>query len=427
MNKRFLLIALCALFALNAEARTIYVNASRPNNSGNGRTARKAKKTLQAAINVSKKGDTIIVYPGTYAPIETKNRKIRIKSKSGAAKTAIRSNSDLASGAIARLGAANTRKKQSGGVLYLYVDPADSKGTKTSLSGFTVDGGNLQYSAGISGGTVKSCVVTGVCSQRAVCRSKLTGCTLTGNGRPEWSYYGEPDLFFGMYRSTLNRCKIQNNFGSDLHQDFADATWTTAYSASLSASESSKFVNCLITNNRHVALKSCTLVNCTVADNETFAMKSTKAFNTVFHKVPTGQFARGRKNKLKTCYRGNSPGFAGAKRWYSDKNSRERRTLGGSVAYLKGTDAGIISVSGSSDEEILAAAKFRLGEDALCSIIGYNRETGYYKGDYRLAKGSPCINKGRLSKSQKKLVGKKDLAGRKRIRGKSVDIGCYEY
>ena len=38
-----------------------------------------------------------------------------------------------------------------------------------------------------------------------------------------------------------------------------------------------------------------------------------------------------------------------------------------------------------------------------------------------------CINSGKLTKAQKKLVGTKDLAGRKRIRGKAIDRGCYEY
>ncbi len=36
-------------------------------------------------------------------------------------------------------------------------------------------------------------------------------------------------------------------------------------------------------------------------------------------------------------------------------------------------------------------------------------------------------DKGKLTKAQKKLVGSKDLAGRKRIRGKAIDRGCYEY
>ena len=86
--KQLLLLALCALLSANADARTLYVDSSRPNNNGNGLSKAKAKKTIQAAINVAKKGDTILVLKGKYAaPLKTNNRKIRIKSDSGAAAT----------------------------------------------------------------------------------------------------------------------------------------------------------------------------------------------------------------------------------------------------------------------------------------------------------------------------------------------------
>ena len=66
---------LCALFVVQAEARTLYVDAKRPNNKGNGLKGSTAKKTIQAAINISKTGDTIVVAPGSYAPIKTNNKK----------------------------------------------------------------------------------------------------------------------------------------------------------------------------------------------------------------------------------------------------------------------------------------------------------------------------------------------------------------
>ena len=56
--------AFCALVVVQAEARTLYVNAKRPNNKGNGLKVNTAKKTIQAAINIARKGDTILVYPG---------------------------------------------------------------------------------------------------------------------------------------------------------------------------------------------------------------------------------------------------------------------------------------------------------------------------------------------------------------------------
>ena len=79
--------ALCALFAVQAEARTLYVDARRPNNKGNGLKLSTAKKTIQAAINIAKAGDTILVSPGSYAPIKTSNKKIATVSSSGVLKS----------------------------------------------------------------------------------------------------------------------------------------------------------------------------------------------------------------------------------------------------------------------------------------------------------------------------------------------------
>ena len=89
---------------------------------------------------------------------------------------------------------------------------------------------------------------------------------------------------------------------------------------------------------------------------------------------------------------------------------------------------GAVVVSGTTDAEILAAAKAKVGEpDAEYEINSYDYDYVRYVGDYHLAAGSPCIDKGNKSATVKKLFGSKDLDGRKRIRGKSVYIGCYEY
>ena len=130
--KRFLLLALCAIFALDAGARTLYVDAKRPNNKGNGRSVKKAKKTIQAAINVAKKGDTILVLPGTYAPIKTNNKKIAIKSVKGQNKT------KLAPGKNDSVAAdlAKHAKKNGGTYGFAY---ADAIGNATVLSGFLLE------------------------------------------------------------------------------------------------------------------------------------------------------------------------------------------------------------------------------------------------------------------------------------------------
>src|SRR6516164_6114743 len=47
-------------------ATTYYVDASRPNDTGNGLTLATAKKTLNAAVNLMAGGDTLLVKAGTY-------------------------------------------------------------------------------------------------------------------------------------------------------------------------------------------------------------------------------------------------------------------------------------------------------------------------------------------------------------------------
>ena len=103
-------------------------------------------------------------------------------------------------------------------------------------------------------------------------------------------------------------------------------------------------------------------------------------------------------------------------------NTRVWPTAEEAVAELKEIDAAI-----------LAAAKTQVGKpNATYSICDYTYEFGYYRtenvpGDYRLNKGSPCIDKGTKASAAKNLYGSKDLAGKKRVKGKSVDIGCYEF
>ena len=63
--------------------QTLYVDAFNGSNSADGQTAVNALATLQAAIDRSADGDSIIVADGVYAPIETRNRRIVIESANG--------------------------------------------------------------------------------------------------------------------------------------------------------------------------------------------------------------------------------------------------------------------------------------------------------------------------------------------------------
>ena len=353
--KRFLLLALCALFSFNAaEARTLYVNANRPNNKGNGLSASKAKKTIQAAINIAKKGDTILVYPGTYAPIKTKNKKITVKGVYGPVLTKIEC---VGFGTALDLG----------------------MGTASKVFGFEVKAIRnkdmyFRQTVATNGGTVRQCVFTQFGDMIAIGlstptfdKTNMTECDLL---------YCSPDS----RGSFMNGCTLQRCV---LHE-CGDPT-------SAAAIKSSNLFNSLIHDGRNLSFNSCLLINCTLAGNEKILLKRTNAYNSIFNGVASSQFKKARKNTVSHCYKGSAPKFrsfpaSSAARWqYWSWHYRSWH------------------FDGVPDE---------------------------YEGqpvDYRLQASSPCIDKGKLTAAQKKLVGSKDLAGKKRIRGKAVDCGCYEF
>ena len=327
--KRFLALALCALVAVQAEARTLYVDAKRPNNKGNGLSVKKAKKTLQAAINIAKSGDTIVVLQGKYAaPVKTNNKKLKIKSKSGRTATTIAAKKWLA-GYSLDLGS----------------------GAATKMTGFTIepcfkksdwdpDYGYYITAGGVRGGTISDCTFQSLGRVLAMPRpatfasTKLTDCLLDG-------CYADSSGEKFISSCTQNRCKVVDS--------------------RLSPVVSSQLSNCLFSGNDALSFSSCILGNCTIAGNDSVVLKKNKAYNTIFHQVPASQFKKAKKNTLKNCYSSSAPMFA-------------------------------------------AAAD----------------------GDYHLLAGSPCIDRGTKVAAARKLYGKKDLDGKKRIQGKSVDIGCYE-
>ncbi len=345
--KKFLLLALCALFACDAGARTLYVDSRRPNNKGNGLSAKKAKATLQAAINVSQKGDTIIVLAGSYdAPIKTANRKIAIKAKSGPSNTTVTTPD-----------------------WWLHKPLLDfGKGTATKFVGFTVtpnydrQEANYGCCGGTIGGTIQKCKfleIGGTCTKYAFLRSNFAVCSF------EQCRAASATGGF-MKNCTLNRCKVTGTM------------WMSIYSRVKIVS--CEFYNTLFADNHYLRLAGCRLVNDTVANNEDFRMASIKAYNTIFYKVGASQFKAAKKNKFSKCYKGNSPGFAVPEDvWVS--------------VYEPG-----------------------LGE---CSTLDAS-------ADYHLLADSRCVDKGSAKASLQKLFGSKDLDGRKRVRGASVDLGCYE-
>ena len=107
-----------------ALATTWYVNCSTGSDSNSGISESSAKATIQAAIDASSAGDTILVAQGTYAPISTVNKAITIRGTTGATSTIIDGNG---TSRCAYLG-------------------EDAKEVATVLDGFTLENGYLYIS-----------------------------------------------------------------------------------------------------------------------------------------------------------------------------------------------------------------------------------------------------------------------------------------
>ncbi len=401
--KKLLLLALCAILSANVDARTLYVNAKRPNNKGNGLSAKKAKKTIQAAINAAKKGDTILVYPGTYAPIVTNNKKIAIKGVKGAAKTTIAPPKNLTCNlALARLGRTylptpndaawiDPAQIRSIGSVFALTglwrsyssdinDTAWSTGTSTTLAGFTLDGQKKPSEwytlCGASGGTLKSCAVRRMGSPgRAVS---------AGNAVSPYTH-----VFSAAY-STLSNCTVRDNHASLFACVFSGCKLVDN-ACDYGFSDSCRFYNCLLSRNRNFAgelLDNSLLVNCSISGNVCI------------------QYSTANRRFSVLCKYYNSVLFDNCIQLYEYNYSKGGYVYGEKTVH-------------NADPGNTYAKTFTDNRDP--------KFVNAAKGDFRLAKGSPCIDKGKLTKALKKLVGKKDLAGKKRVKGKAIDIGCYEY
>ena len=172
MMRKLVLTAL--LMPMMALATTWYINGSTGSDANSGTSESFAKATIQAAIDASSTGDTILVAPGTYAPISTANKAITIRSTAGAASTTIDGGD---SSRCAYLG-------------------SDAEEITTILDGFTLANGYMYISwigaggAGVCGGTVRNCII---------CDCRVEG---------SWSGYGGEGG--GAYGSRLEKCEIRN-------------------------------------------------------------------------------------------------------------------------------------------------------------------------------------------------------------------------
>ena len=188
MSRAIMLTAifLAGYAVLNVTATTYYVNASRTDDSGAGTSWGAAKKSIQAAINISAAGDTIIVTNGLYAPISTDNKAITIQSVNGAEVTVID-------------GAGENRCASLGTI------PLQ---TKSILYGFTLQNGTASSGGGSYCGSLYNCTLSNNTASfgGGAYYSTLNNCMLSGNTAT--SNGG------GAHSGSLYNCTLSNNTAS---------------------------------------------------------------------------------------------------------------------------------------------------------------------------------------------------------------------
>ncbi|MCL1921591.1 MAG: hypothetical protein FWG50_11070, partial [Kiritimatiellaeota bacterium] len=205
-----------------------FVDASRPDDGGDGQSWATAKRTIQAAFDLAVTLETVAVTNGVYAPIASTNKAVFVRSVEGAGVTII----------------------DGGGTNRCATLGTSSAHTNIILTGFmltngktTGDGGGVAY------GTLSDCILSGNTADYGggSYYSILCRCTLSGNTahRGGGSYYGTLNNCTltgntatyggGAYNGTLNNCVLARNVA-------------TTYSGG--GAYASTLNNCTVTGNR---------------------------------------------------------------------------------------------------------------------------------------------------------------------------------
>jgi len=171
--------------ALSAEevellyTKTLYVNGTTGSDENYGTSPTAAKKTIQAAIDASVDGDTILVAPGTYAPFVAIDRNLILRSEEGSSRTVIDADGRGRCATLYLLGEQE-----------LYVPPTN----EMKVIGFTLQHGRIgngvsiigRDGAGVCGGTFENCVfkdntAEGTAGAGAARCAVLKNCLLCNN------------------------------------------------------------------------------------------------------------------------------------------------------------------------------------------------------------------------------------------------------
>ncbi|MCL1919964.1 MAG: hypothetical protein FWG50_02635 [Kiritimatiellaeota bacterium] len=164
-----------------------YVDITRPDDNGSGRRWDSAKKNISAALALASGGATILVADGTYAPINSNNKAVTIRSVNGADKTFI----------------------DGGGSACCAILGANRDHVSTVLEGFTLTNGRYGNGGGVRAGMLNRCILTGnyaTTSGGGAAYSTLNNCLVVDNNASDGG---------GAAFATLNNCTVVKNHARD--------------------------------------------------------------------------------------------------------------------------------------------------------------------------------------------------------------------
>ena len=413
----------------------LFVDGVNGHDGNDGFSWATAKKTIQAAINVSLDGDTIWVADGVYDPIATSNRRINVVSANGREKTVIDGGH---SARCVTLGSSTTHDA-------------------SRISGFTIRNGYSSDGGGVRCGRVDDCVIE--------------NCRATNNGG-------------GVNDTTISNCVVRNNTalnggGASIYHRYrrmVDCIFSGNSAQNYGGGAYGGTArNCSFTGNvaksRGGGMSDCFAYNSTVSRNRSPSgggVYEVIAYNSaIFNNTSTGDGGGAYYGTLYDSVISNNTSSASGGGLY--RSTYWRCRVVGNTASSEG--GGIYNGTGYSS--LIAGNRTNgsgggtsSGYTCNCTITEnynassngggtyngyhynsliwgnsngyghYNTQGGSYyscktsdplfvnasEGDYRLRTGSPCINAGSSSYVQGSL----DLARNIRVQDGTIDVGAYE-
>lgn len=402
----------------SAFATTFYVDASRPDDSGDGLSWATSKMTIQAGVDIAVEGDTVLVTNGVYdvgsrlSPGQALchsrvviNKPLTVQSVNGLSNTFIVGQGPIGADAIRGVwiadnacisgftitnghtaGSIGGDDEKGGGVcaegagaIIQACTITSSKAAGSgggvyagSLNNCTIDGNESATGAGgVAGSLLNNCMIANNKSDSGrgggASNCSMSNCVVIANTTTEWGG--------GVYKSHLSYCVIISNT-------------TVGFMSHGGGAYGGELNNCLVKNNRATVrwslgggANNATLNNCLVVENWAYPIEGD---------VPVG-------GGTQSCTLNNCT-----------------LTQNNSVQAYGGTAHNTIIYGGSKD----VTTAYCYTDDPLF--------VDALAGDFRLQSNSPCINAGFNGLAPTNIT-PYDLDNNPRILGGIVDIGAYEF